>query len=270
MRLRRQQPDRDARRRCRFGAGTLALLLATGALALGACSGPARAPGSPAAPNPTASTAPGTQASSAQPPKAGATEPSEIPEPTTTNTLPPPAAPTKAAPSTAGGLDASSLPVPAGWKTIAREGGEEEGYLGNGTWVHERDPRYAAFDVITIGCAAVTRDDYTDPTAALEGTYQRKGEPGIGLVLEFATPAQAAAYFDLYQRQVTACQGDDAPVQITRVDNPTGLIDRRAYPDGDWTEVGNVSDRRVTLIILSDPGMRISARDARTLLTQIG
>jgi hypothetical protein len=201
---------------------------------------------------------------------ATAAEPSELPEPTTTNTLPPPAAPTKAAPSTAGGLDATSLPVPSGWKTIAREGGEEEGYLGNGTWVHERDPRYAAFDVITIGCAAVTRDDYTDPTAALEGTYERSGEPGIGLELEIATPAQAAAYFDLYQRQVTACQGDDGPVQITRVDNPTGLIDRRTSPDGDWTEVGNVTDRRVTLIILSDPGMRISADGARRLLARIG
>jgi hypothetical protein len=221
------------------------LLLATGALALGACSGPDPTPGSPGTPGPTTMS-----------PAAGRTQT-------------PTAAPTKAAPSTAGGLDATSLPVPSGWKTIARAGGEEEGYLGNGTWVHQSDPRYAAFDVITIGCAAVTRDDYTDPTAALEGTYERKGEPGIGLVLEFATPPQAAAYFDLYQRQVTACQDEDAPVQITRVDSPTGLIDRRAYPDGDWTEVGNVSDRRVTLIILSDPGMRISARDARTLLTQI-
>jgi hypothetical protein len=242
------------------------LLLATGALALGACSGPDPTPGSPGTPGPTTMS---PAAGRTQTPTAAPTEPSEIPEPTTTNTLPPPAAPTKAAPSTAGGLDATSLPVPSGWKTIARAGGEEEGYLGNGTWVHQRDPRYAAFDVITIGCAAVTRDDYTDPTAALEGTYERKGEPGIGLVLEFATPPQAAAYFDLYQRQVTACQDEDAPVQITRVDSPTGLIDRRAYPDGDWTEVGNVSDRRVTLIILSDPGMRISARDARTLLTQI-
>ena len=250
----------------------LGLLLATGSLVFGACSAltPADRSGTSI---PTGTPAPSTTPTAApSTPSAGpiTTEPSEIPEPTTTNTLPPPAAPSKAAPSTAGGLDASSLPVPSGWKTIAREGGEEEGYLGNGTWVHERDPRYAAFDVITIGCEAVTRDDYTDPTAALEGTYQRKGEPGIGLVLEFATPAQAEGYFDLYRRQVAACQGDDAPVQITRVDSPTGLIDRRAYPDGDWTEVGNVNDRRVTLIILSDPGGRISARDARALLTRIG
>ena len=153
---------------------------------------------------------------------------------------------------------------------MARKGGEEEGYLGNGTWVHERDPRYAAFDVITIGCSAVTRDDYTDPTAALEGTYERKGEAGIGLALQFATPAQASAYFDLYRRQVAACQANDAPVTISRVASPTGLIDRRTYADGDWTEVGNVNGRLVTLIILSDPGLRISAADASLLLNQIG
>jgi len=244
--------------------------VATVTLVFGACSALGPTPGSPGTSTATStSTTTSTAAPSTQP-DATTTEPSEIPEPTTTNTLPPPAAPTRAAPSTAGGLDASSLPVPSGWKTIAREGGEEEGYLGNGTWVHERDPRYAAFDVITIGCAAVTRDDYADPTAALEGTYERKGEPGIGLVLEFATPARASAYFALYRRQVAACQEDDAPVQITRVDSAAGLIDRRKYPDGDWTEVGNVSGRRVTLIILSDPGMRISASDARSLLMQIG
>ena len=50
------------------------------------------------------------------------------------------------------------------------DGGDEEGFLGNGTWVHARDPRYAAQDVIAVGCAAVTRDDYADPTR-LEGNY---------------------------------------------------------------------------------------------------
>ncbi len=207
---------------------------------------------STAAPGPTATAAP------------------EIPEPTTTNTLPPPPAPTTAAASTAGDLDAGSLPVPSGWRTVAGKGGEEEGYLGNGTWVHARDPRYAAFDVITIGCAQVTRDDYTDPTTALEGTYQRRGEPGVGLVLEFATATDARAYFDLYLEQVAACRGADAPVQISRLDTPTGLIDRRRYPDSDWTEVGNVVGRRVTLIILSDPKPGMTRTAAAALLAAIG
>lgn len=194
---------------------------------------------------------------------------SEIPEPTTTNTLPPPRAPTKAAPSTAGDLSAKSLPVPAGWRTIARAGGEEDGYLGNGTWVHARDPRYAAFDVITIGCSAVTRDDYTDPTTALEGTYARHSEPGIGLVLEFATASDATTYFDLYRQQVDACRGDGGPVQIRVLDSDTGLIDQRTYPDGDWTEIGKLVDRRVTMIILSDPGHGITAGQAESVLAAV-
>ena len=67
-------------------------------------------------------------------------------------------------------------------------GSDEEGFEGNGTWVHARDPRYAAQDVITLGCATVTRDDYTDPDAALEGNYHnRSGDRGIGLVLELTT-----------------------------------------------------------------------------------
>jgi hypothetical protein len=51
--------------------------------------------------------------------------------------------------------------------------------------------------------------------------------------------------------------------------SPTGLIDRRTYPDGDWTEVGAVAGRRVTLVILSDPGHRIGAAQAQRLLAQM-
>jgi hypothetical protein len=43
------------------------------------------------------------------------------------------------APSTAGSLSDESLPIPAGWQTAVLEGGDEEGFHGNGTWVHARD-----------------------------------------------------------------------------------------------------------------------------------
>ena len=158
-----------------------------------------------------------------------------------------------------------------GWRTAVREGGEEEGYLGNGTWVHARDPRYAAFDAIAIGCADITRDDYPDPVAALEGTYESNdGEPGIGLVLEFSTADAAGRYWQRYREQVRACTADE-PVRIEMVtDDSVGLIDRRRYPDADWTEIGRISDTRVALIILSDPGHRIPASAARNLLAQLG
>ena len=139
---------------------------------------------------------------------------------------PPP--PTGPAPSTAGELTAAALPVPKGWKTVALDGGEEEGFEGNGTWVHERDPRYAAADVIGVGCAPVTRDDYTDPVAALEGNYEGKGgRPGVGLAMQFADAEAATRYFTLYRNQVQACTTSDGSVRTELVAGVDGLADHR-------------------------------------------
>jgi len=251
-----------------------------GALGLGACTTdppPSMTP-SPTAPSAGAtapaptSPVPSSPTSSASTPTAAATV---VPEPTTTNTLPPPPPATAPAPSTAGRLTASSLPVPKGWKTVARPGGDEEGYRGNGTWVHARDPRYAARDTITIGCREITRDDYTDPTAALEGSYENAdGAPGVGLLLGFADTAAATRWFDLYRAQVEACTTVDDPVRTTivrtdAVPAETGLADRRRYPDGRWLEVAGRSGTAVTLVILSDPDGRMTDQAAQELLTQI-
>ncbi len=191
-----------------------------------------------------------------------------VSEPTTTNTLPPPPQPSAPAPSTAGPLRASSLPVPAGWRTVARPGGAEEGYEGNGTWVHAKDPRYAARDLITIGCAEVTRDDYPDPTAALEGSYVREKAPGVGLVLQFDDAAQATTFFDRYLAQVRACTDPDV-VAAAVVPSSQGLIDRRRYPDGDWTEVAVRRGDRATFVILNDGDRPTSTAAAEKILDQI-
>ena len=258
----------------------LALALTLGLLGLAGCSGAdettvppagtsAPAPTS-AAPSPTtSSSAPSTPAPTGAPSSAASSQPSTISEPTTTNTLPPPPRPSKPAATRAGELTARSLPVPEGWKTVARKGGSEEGYEGNGTWVHARDPRYAANGVITLGCADVTRDDYPDPTAALEGTYERNGQPGIGLVLEFASEAKAAAFWKVYLRQVQACRSAGGPVRTTITESPLGLIDRRTYPDGTWTEVGAQVEERVTLVLLAEDGKAISRRDSEALLRRL-
>jgi hypothetical protein len=191
-------------------------------------------------------------------------------EPTTTNTLPPPPRPTGPAPSTAGGLSASSLPIPSGWRTAVLPGGDEEGFQRNGTWVHARDPRYAAQDVIALGCISVTRDDYTDPSAALEGNYQNQsGDRGIGLVLEFPDEQTAIKYFDLYKRQVEACTRRDQPVRTALVSGVGGLVDRRTYPDSEWTEIAERNGNRITLIILTDPGHSITKPSAQRILDQI-
>lgn len=245
-------------------AGRAAAALAVCTLGiLGACSSgapPAATPG-PSVPGPASSTAP---TSSAPEPE----------EPTTTNTLPPPPAPTAPAPSTAGDLRAASLPVPAGWRTVAKKGGDEEGYRGNGTWVHGRDPRYAAQDAITIGCADVSRDDYPDPVAALEGSYvDGDDNPGVGLALEFADADAAGRYWSRYTDQVQACATLQDPVHTELLDvasvGPDGLVDRRTYPDSEWTEVGRRSGRRVTLVILTDPDHRMTPAQARRLLAEM-
>ena len=195
----------------------------------------------------------------------------EAPEPTTTNTLPPPPVETKAPAQTAGPLNAGSLPVPDGWRTAVLDDSEENGTKGNGSWVHARDPRYAAQDVITIGCAEVTRDDYTDPTAALEGNYvDAAGGAGIGLVLDFGAAAAATRYLELYRTQVQACVTPGGPVQTTIVGEPGGgLIDRRVDSDTSWLEVVKQTGTRVTLVILGDPGGDISAAEAQELFDRI-
>jgi hypothetical protein len=235
-------------------------LAGIGTLFLAACN-----PAAPSLPSSTPSAPQASTTSAVPSPTGGAPA-----EPTTTNTLPPPPPPSGPAPSTAGSLSAMSLPIPSGWQRAVLEGGDEEGFLGNGTWVHARDPRYAAQDVIALGCAPVTRDDYTDPTAALEGNYRnRSGDPGIGLVLEFDDAQAATHYLELYRRQVQSCTTRDEPVRTRILSGITGLVDRRIYPDSKWTEIAERNDRRITLIILSDPSQTISRSSAQRILDQI-
>lgn len=160
--------------------------------------------------------------------------------------------------------------MPAGWRTVARAGGSEEGYEGNGTWVHARDPRYAASDVMTLGCAPVTRDDYPDPVAALEGTYERsRHAPGIGLVLQFPTAQAAAAYYRVYLSQLAACRHPDDPVTVKIIPSNLGLIDQRSGVEADWTEVGRLTGARLTMVILTDPHHGRTLAQSEQLLHQM-
>jgi hypothetical protein len=243
--------------------------VAIAAAVVGGCSTnePALSPAAPvtaSATDPT-SPAPGTPDPTATP----ETTASPV-EPSTTNTLPPPSPPTAPAPSMAGKLTADALPVPAGWRTVALKGGDEDGFEGNGTWVHARDPRYAAQDVIGVGCAPVTRDDYTDPVAALEGNYTSKaGAPGVGLALQFADAGTARRYFELYRKQIQACTATSGPVRITMISGVDGLADHRRYDDAEWTEVGRQTADRVILVILSDAGRKIGRAAANAIADQI-
>ena len=261
-------------------SGVVALLSALvlcGGLGVGCSSsrsdpGPSPAAGSTSGPAPVGPSPPGPPSS---PSGSTARAVPTIAEPTTTNTLPPPPAPTAPAPSTAGPLKADALPVPAGWRTVTLPGGDEEGFRGNGTWVHARDPRYAAFDAITVGCSDVTRDDYTDPSAALEGNYRKGADDGVGLVLEFDDPDAAQRYFARYRDQVAACRASGSEPRTALLGEPVatdggrGLIDRRDYSDGRWIEVAELNRNRLTLIVLSDPEHRLNVSWAQALLDRI-
>ena len=234
-------------------------------LALASCSSPApTAP--PSAPVPaTASATPGSAA------------PTALAEPTTTNTLPPPPEPSGPLPSTAGPLSAAALPVPAGWRKVEPPGNDEVGQPGNGTWVQAVDPRYAAQGAVSIGCAEVTRDDYPDPVAALEGGYARGEVPGVGLALEFGSVADASAFWTVYVRDVRACADGTDGITTSGIREPgvgggQGLVDRRTdetQEPTDWTEVGAVRGARIVLVNLGDPGHRTSDAAADTLLAAI-
>jgi hypothetical protein len=97
----------------------------------------------------------------------------------------------------------------------------------------------------------------------------RSGAPGIGLALEFNDDQAASRYFDLYRRQVQACTARDQPVHTTIMSGVSGLVDRRTYPDSQWTEIVERNGSRITLIILSDPRHAISKASAQRILDQI-
>ena len=255
------------RRRRRLRAAPALLV---GMAGLMACSGPETVPAPTTPPPSSAATALSSPTGSATGSSAATGGTTVAAEPTTTNTLPPPPPPTGPAPSMAGELTAQVLPVPQGWRTVALDGGEEEGFVGNGTWVHERDPRYAAADVIGVGCTPVTRDDYPDPVAALEGNYEGRGRlPGVGLAMQFSDAGAAEHYFRLYRLQVQACTTAGGPVRTTLVPGVDGLVDHRRYDDGDWTEIGRQVGNRVVLVILADPGHKTTKAAAQAVLDQI-
>jgi hypothetical protein len=58
-------------------------------------------------------------------------------------------------------------------------------------------------------------------------------------------------------------------VHTTIMSGVSGLVDRRTYPDSEWTEIVERNGPRITLIILSDATHAISKASARRILDQI-
>jgi len=194
----------------------------------------------PPSPPPTTS-ATSTVATATASPTAGGDATPTVP-------LEPPAPPTAPAPTTAGTLDETDVARPEGWSPTARPGSVEDGYLGNGTWVHAVSPEHAALGAIALGCAEL--GPYPRPVAALEGTLTGpEGRPGIGLTLEFGDERQARAYFDAWVDQAEACVGT-ATTPLSRSEDT--WLGRRNL-DTVWSEAVGWRGTRVVLLIVDSP-----------------
>ncbi len=112
--------------------------------------------------------------------------------------------PGTASPTTSGDLDDSSLARPEGWGEAVLEGSPDDGFTGNGTWLHAVDPARKGTDVLAIGCAATTTDA-PEPIAALEGNLSSEGRPAVSVAMQFASEGEAQTYFAAWEAQMRAC-----------------------------------------------------------------
>ena len=154
--------------------------------------------------------------------------------------------PQGSASTTSGALDGASLSQPDGWQTDIREGSLEEGFVGNGTWVHAVDPATKGTDVLAVGCAPATTDA-PKPIAALEGNLTADGKPGVSVAMQFGSEAEAQDYFAAWTKQKQACTGTTVTDLGSSGDTWLGRWD----VDGStWSEAGGQRDDTVKLTLL--------------------
>jgi D-alanyl-D-alanine carboxypeptidase len=158
----------------------------------------------------------------------------------------------------AGPLDARSMPAPSilgsGWRRFADPGGPEDGWVGNGTFVHARNARGAAVGVLPLGCAARASAALPAPRFALQGSYvSRDSRSAQAVVMQFVTRADAVTYFAGLEQRLLRC---------TTADGPSGVsvralhVTRRSF-DGvrtyaghqTWREADRRSGARVTVLL---------------------
>lgn len=234
------------------------MLLAT--LAVAGCTG-----GGGQASAPSVSASAGAGASSG-----AVATPSETPIGPSTPLIDAPSPESSPAPSTAGSLTLSSLPVPKGWKTVAEKGGQDSGFIGNGTPARARSAAHAAFEMMSVGCSEVDRSAWTDPTDALEVGLAQGTQSGVAEAMVFATEDQAKQWFALFQKQLRACTTSSMPKVTVTTATPTQYTGRRTFSAGqDWSEVGAVTGRTVRLYLLLDPKKQFGQPAQQELLGRL-
>lgn len=161
--------------------------------------------------------------------------------------VPDPQQPTGPAATSVGGLDETFLPVPATWERAVYEGSADEGFYGNGTWVHAVDPVLRGAGTLAVGCDNAPPDlEGMVPTAVLEGTLERDGAPGIALAMRFADDVTAAEFFAEYQRQLSLCEGKT----VQKLGETTDTWFGRRQLDTTWSEVAALNGDVATFLIL--------------------
>jgi D-alanyl-D-alanine carboxypeptidase len=165
---------------------------------------------------------------------------------------------TRPAGRVSGPLGARSMPSPSalgvGWRRYADPGGPEAGWVGNGSFVHARDPVDAANGVLPLGCAAHADWNLPVPRYALQGAYlSRDSRPAQAVVMQFATRGAAAAYFAGLERRLQRCTTADGPSGLsvrTLLVTPGSFVGLRAYASHEsWREADVRAAARVTVLL---------------------
>ena len=145
-----------------------------------------------------------------------------------------------------GPLSSQDMPQPSalghGWEFRVDDGGQEEGYAGNGTPTLRRDPSEVADLAVPLGC--VDRGHLPRPRWALESDYAHARTGTIGLVirLRFASASSATAFMRQRDAALAACAAQTSSVGP----NSTGLVQRLRTVVGvtvsTRTEAGDLHD----------------------------
>ncbi len=181
--------------------------------------------------------------------------------------------------TTSGPLSADDLPAPtdlgSDWTPYADPGGH--GFLGNGTFVRERDADDIALGMVPLGCTEIQGSPSLPvPEHALEATYRAPGErSAVALVLEYASEADATDLLqqlgDLLGRCPEPAAGMEALVVDLHRHDGAAIHDVRhevgpGAPTDEWHEVVVRDGKRVGMTILvADDGEPVAfdALDAR-------
>jgi hypothetical protein len=145
--------------------------------------------------------------------------------------------------TTAGPLGEQDVPqardLGQGWTEYADPGGAEAGFVGNGSFVRERDPAGVVQGLVPLGCPGVgTVGPVPTPGDALEATYRTSaGAPAVVLVLQYDdATASVRALRQLHRMRATCTP----PTAGEAAQGRTVIHLERADDDRIW-------DRRTTI-----------------------